>query len=72
LTVLAFEIAKKLIAVVVVNSRVESIYGMFASGPVFLSWLYLVRVLILNGPIFVRPLSPPVMLGVQMDSSPAG
>jgi membrane protein len=57
LTMGAFEVAKKGFAVVVSNSSIEPIYGTFAAVPLFLSWLYLVWVLILSGAIFVRTLS---------------
>jgi len=56
-TMLAFELAKKLFALVVANSSIEPIYGTFAAVPLFLTWLYLVWVLILSGAIFVRTLS---------------
>lgn len=57
LTMLAFELAKKLFALTVANSNIEPIYGTFAAVPLFLIWLYLVWVLILSGAIFVRTLS---------------
>jgi membrane protein len=53
----AFEVAKKLFGLVVSNSSIEPIYGTFAAVPLFLTWLYLVWVLILSGAIFVRTLS---------------
>ena len=57
LTMFAFEVAKQLFALVVANSSIEPIYGTFAAVPLFLSWLYLVWVLILSGAIFVRTLA---------------
>ena len=57
LTMLAFELAKKVFTLVVANSSIEPIYGTFAAVPLFLSWLYLVWVLILSGAIFVRTLA---------------
>jgi membrane protein len=57
LTMLSFEAAKKLFALIVANSSLTVIYGAFAAVPLFLIWLYLVWVLILAGAIFVRTLS---------------
>ena len=57
LTMLLFEAAQRLFTLVVTNSSIEPIYGTFAAVPLFLTWLYIVWVLILSGAIFVRTLS---------------
>jgi membrane protein len=57
LTMLALEVAKQLANLVVANSSVSSIYGAFAAVPFFLTWLYMVWVLVLSGAIFVRTLA---------------
>ena len=57
LTMLLLEAAKEVFNIVVANSSITSIYGAFAAVPFFLSWMYMVWVLILSGAIFVRTLA---------------
>ncbi len=52
----ALEVAKNIFQMVVAQSSVTSIYGAFAAVPFFLTWMYMVWVLILCGAIFVRTL----------------
>lgn len=54
LAMAALEGAKNLFQMVVAQSSVTSIYGAFAALPFFLTWMYMVWVLILCGAIFVR------------------
>ena len=56
LTMFFFEAAKRLFAAVVVNMNMQIIYGTFAVVPLFLTWLYLVWLLVLSGAIVVRTL----------------
>jgi membrane protein len=56
LTMLFFEAAKRLFTAIVANSDMQLIYGTFAAVPLFLTWLYLVWILILSGAILVRTL----------------
>jgi len=53
----ALEVAKEIFNAVVANSSMSSIYGAFAAVPFFLTWMYMVWVLILSGAIIVRTLS---------------
>ena len=57
LTMCLLEAAKQIFNLVVANSSITSIYGAFAAVPFFLSWMYMVWVLILSGAIFVRTLA---------------
>ncbi len=57
LTGASFEIAKNLFASVVSNSSYQSVYGTFATVPLFLLWVYYSWLLILAGAEFVRALS---------------
>ncbi len=65
LAMAALEGAKQIFNLVVANSSVASIYGAFAAVPFFLTWMYMVWVLILSGAIFVRTLGlkPEIELG---------
>jgi membrane protein len=65
LAMLALEVAKKIFNLVVANSSVASIYGAFAAVPFFLTWMYMVWVLILSGAIIVRTLGlkPEIQIG---------
>ncbi len=56
LTMLFFEAAKRVFTEVVANANMQLIYGTFAAVPLFLTWLYLVWVLVLSGAIVVRTL----------------
>ena len=56
LTMLFFEGAKRLFTMIVANANMQLIYGTFAAVPLFLTWLYLVWILILSGAIVVRTL----------------
>jgi membrane protein len=56
LTMLFFEFAKRLFTTIVAHANMQLIYGTFAAVPLFLTWLYLVWVLILSGAIVVRTL----------------
>jgi membrane protein len=56
LTMVFFEAAKRLFAAIVANADTQLIYGTFAAVPLFLTWLYLVWILILSGAIVVRTL----------------
>ena len=56
LTMAFFEAAKRLFAAIVANADTQLIYGTFAAVPLFLTWLYLVWILILSGAIVVRTL----------------
>jgi membrane protein len=67
LTMMLLEAAKQIFNLVVANSSVSSIYGAFAAVPFFLSWMYMVWVLILSGAIFVRTLA----LTPELDSEPS-
>ena len=51
-----FEAAKQLFTDFVANANMQLIYGTFAAVPLFLTWLYLVWVLVLSGAIIVRTL----------------
>ncbi len=57
LTGASFEIAKNLFAALVSNSSYQSVYGTFATVPLFLLWVYLSWLLVLAGAEFVRSLS---------------
>jgi membrane protein len=57
LTMIFFEGAKRLFAVIVGNLEMQLIYGTFAAVPLFLTWLYLVWMLVLSGAIVVRTLA---------------
>jgi membrane protein len=57
LTMIFFEGAKRLFAVIVGNLNMQLIYGTFAAVPLFLTWLYLVWTLVLSGAIVVRTLA---------------
>ena len=65
LAMLAMEAAKKIFNLVVANTSMASIYGAFAAVPFFLTWMYMVWVLILSGAIVVRTLGlkPEIQLG---------
>ena len=65
LAMAALEVAKEIFNRVVANSSMASIYGAFAAVPFFLTWMYMVWVLILAGAIFVRTMSlkPEIELG---------
>lgn len=65
LAMAALEGAKQVFNMVVANSSMASIYGAFAAVPFFLTWMYMVWVLILAGAIFVRTMSlkPEIELG---------
>jgi membrane protein len=56
LTMVFFEAAKRLFTTIVANANMQLIYGTFAAVPLFLTWLYLVWILILSGAIVVRTL----------------
>ena len=56
LAMLALEAAKQIFNMVVANTSMASIYGAFAAVPFFLTWMYMVWVLILSGAILVRTL----------------
>jgi len=56
LTMVFFESAKRLFTTIVAHANMQLIYGTFAAVPLFLTWLYLVWVLILSGAIVVRTL----------------
>ncbi len=56
LTMLFFEAAKRLFTMIVANANMQLIYGTFAAVPLFLTWLYLVWILVLSGAIVVRTL----------------
>jgi membrane protein len=56
LTMVFFESAKGLFSEIVANLNMQLIYGTFAAVPLFLSWLYLVWMLVLSGAIVVRTL----------------
>lgn len=66
LAMLAMEAAKKIFNLVVANTSMASIYGAFAAVPFFLTWMYMVWVLILSGAIVVRTLGlkPEIQLGI--------
>ena len=49
-------LAKRGFAMIVANANMQLIYGTFAAVPLFLSWLYLVWILVLSGAILVRTL----------------
>ncbi|MGI9285334.1 MAG: YihY family inner membrane protein [Pseudomonadales bacterium] len=53
----SFEIAKNLFASLVSNSSYQSVYGTFATVPLFLLWVYYSWLMILAGAEFVRSLS---------------
>ncbi len=57
LTMVFFEGAKRLFTAIVVNLNMQLIYGTFAAVPLFLTWLYLVWMLVLSGAIVVRTLA---------------
>jgi membrane protein len=65
LAMAALEAAKQVFNMVVANSSITSIYGAFAAVPFFLTWMYMVWVLILSGAIFVRTmgLKPDIEFG---------
>jgi membrane protein len=67
LAMLALEAAKQIFNMVVANSSVASIYGAFAAVPFFLTWMYMVWVLILSGAIIVRTLGlkPEIQIGAS-------
>ena len=55
-TTIFFEAAKRLFTTIVANANMQLIYGTFAVVPLFLTWLFLVWILILSGAIIVRTL----------------
>jgi membrane protein len=57
LTMVFFEGAKRLFTTIVANLNMQVIYGTFAAVPLFLTWLYLVWMLVLSGAILVRTLA---------------
>jgi membrane protein len=57
LTAVTLQVAQRLFAMMVLNMNVQHIYGAFAAVPLFLSWIYIIWVVILAGAIFVRTLS---------------
>ena len=59
LTMLLFEAARWLFAEFVARSFTTLVYGTFAAVPFFLTWLYLVWIMVLGGAVFVRTLSMP-------------
>ncbi len=61
LTTLFFEGAKRFFTTIVGNANMQLVYGTFAAVPLFLTWVYLVWVLILSGAIVVRT------LGIERD-----
>ena len=61
LTTLFFEAAKRFFTTIVAQREHAAVYGTFAAVPLFLTWLYLVWVLILSGAIVVRT------LGIERD-----
>jgi membrane protein len=65
LTMVFFESAKRLFSEIVANLDMQLIYGAFAAVPLFLSWLYLVWMLVLSGAIVVRT------LGLERDDAPS-
>ncbi|MGH8595905.1 MAG: YihY family inner membrane protein, partial [Gammaproteobacteria bacterium] len=56
LTMVFFEGAKSLFTEIAGNLNMQVIYGTFAAVPLFLTWLYLVWMLVLSGAIVVRTL----------------
>jgi membrane protein len=56
LTMVFFESAKRLFSEIVANLNMQVVYGAFAAVPLFLTWLYLVWMLVLSGAIVVRTL----------------
>lgn len=65
LAMAALEGAKQIFNLVVAKSSVASIYGAFAAVPFFLTWMYMVWVLMLSGAIVVRTLGlkPEIQFG---------
>jgi membrane protein len=63
LTTLFFEAAKRFFTTIVGNANMQLVYGTFAAVPLFLTWVYLVWVLILSGAIVVRT------LGIERDDA---
>ncbi len=55
-TTVLFEGAKRLFTMIVASANMQLVYGTFAAVPLFLTWLYLVWILILSGAILVRTL----------------
>ena len=57
ITALAFETAKQLFALVVANTSFQSIYGTFATVPLFLMWIYTSWLIVLAGAELVHALN---------------
>lgn len=56
-TMLALELAKGILPLILRNSSMNAVYGTFAAIPLFLTWLWFVWVIVLGGATFVRTLS---------------
>ena len=54
---LALEVAKGILPFIVRNTSMNAVYGTFAAIPLFLTWLWLVWVIVLTGATLVRTLS---------------
>ena len=63
LTTLFFEGAKRFFTTLIGNANMQLVYGTFAAVPLFLTWVYLVWILILSGAIVVRT------LGIERDDA---
>jgi membrane protein len=61
LTTLFFEGAKRFFTTIIGSANMQLVYGTFAAVPLFLTWVYLVWILILSGAIVVRT------LGIERD-----
>jgi membrane protein len=57
LTAITLQIAQQAFAMMVLNMNVQHIYGAFAAVPLFLTWIYIIWVVILGGAVFVRTMS---------------
>lgn len=57
LTALVFEFAKQLFTLIVANTSYQTIYGTFATVPMFLMWIYLSWLIVLAGAELVNALS---------------
>jgi membrane protein len=57
LTAAVLQVAQQVFAAMVLNMSVQHIYGAFAAVPLFLTWIYIIWVVILGGAVFVRTLS---------------
>lgn len=57
LTALVFELAKQLFTTIVANTSYQTVYGSFATIPLFLLWIYLSWLIVLAGAELVNALS---------------